>query len=121
MQRSENGVDVEFLDNDGNLRQEHYEYLLVTTGRRPNFDKLQIDKSGLVIDDRGVPVFNASTMQCGDSHIFIAGDANDQLPLLHEASDEGRIAGANAARFPEIQEGHRRSPLNVVFCDLRWL
>ena len=56
-------------------------------------------------------------MQCGDSHIFIAGDANDQLPLLHEASDEGRIAGANAAGFPEIQEGHRRSPLNVVFCD----
>ncbi len=117
MQRTEKGVDVEFLDNDGNLRKEHYEYLLVTTGRRPNFDKLQISKAGLTLDDRGVPVFDSSTMQCGQSHIFIAGDANDQLPLLHEASDEGRIAGANAARFPEIQEGHRRSPLNVVFCD----
>ena len=117
MRRTDEGVDVEFLDNEGNLRKEHYEYLLITTGRRPNFDKLQINKAGLTLDDRGVPVFDSSTMQCGESHIFIAGDANDQLPLLHEASDEGRIAGANAARFPEIQEGHRRSPLNVVFCD----
>ena len=117
MRRTDKGVDVEFLDNEGNLRKEHYEYLLVTTGRRPNFDKLQINKAGLTLDKKGVPVFDSSTMQCGESHIFIAGDANDQLPLLHEASDEGRIAGANAARFPEIQEGHRRSPLNVVFCD----
>ena len=117
MRRTDKGVDVEFLDNEGNLRKEHYEYLLVTTGRRPNFDKLQINKAGLTLDKKGVPVFDSSTMQCGESHIFIAGDANDQLPLLHEASDEGRIAGANAARFPVIQEGHRRSPLNVVFCD----
>ena len=117
IQRNKKGVDVEFLDNDGNLRKEYYEYLLVTTGRRPNFDKLQIQNAGLELDDRGVPVFNSSTMQCGDSHIFIAGDANNQLPLLHEASDEGRIAGANAARFPKIETGHRRSPLNVVFCD----
>ena len=32
--------------------------------------------------------------------IFIAGDASDDVPLLHEAADEGRIAGDNAARYP---------------------
>ena len=117
IQRAPEGVDVHFLDNDGYLRRENYEYLLVTTGRRPNFDKLKIENAQLELDDRGVPLFNSSTMQCGNSHIFIAGDANNQLPLLHEASDEGRIAGANAARFPQIEMGQRRSPLNVVFCD----
>ena len=43
-------------------------------------------------------MFNRLTMQCGDTPIFIAGDANHDLPLLHEAADEGRIAGDNAAR-----------------------
>jgi dihydrolipoamide dehydrogenase len=56
-------------------------------------------------------------MQCGDSSIFIAGDANNVLPLLHEAADEGFIAGDNAGRFPELKPGLRRSPLSIVFCD----
>ena len=57
------------------------------------------------------------TMQCGGSPIFIAGDANADVPLLHEAADEGRIAGDNAARFPDVHAGVRRSPLSVVFTD----
>jgi dihydrolipoamide dehydrogenase len=64
-----------------------------------------------------VPVFDRLTMQCGRHPIFIAGDANDDLPLLHEAADEGRIAGENAARFPDVRAAARRTPLAVVFSD----
>ena len=50
--------------------------------------------------------------------IFIAGDASDYMPLLHEAADEGRIAGENAARFPgNVAPGLRRALLGVVFTD----
>jgi len=42
---------------------------------------------------------------------------NADVPLLHEAADEGRIAGDNAARFPDVHAGMRRSPLSVVFTD----
>src|SRR5690606_16192738 len=66
---------------------------------------------------RGMPSFNPATMQIDDLPIFIAGDANNQVPLLHEASDEGRIAGGNAARYPDVQPGHRRAPIAVVFSD----
>jgi len=45
------------------------------------------------------------------------GDASNQLPLLHEASDQARIAGANAGSFPEINPGLRRSAISVVFSD----
>ena len=69
------------------------------------------------MDTRGVPIFDPATMQCGNSSVFIAGDANNILPLLHEAADEGFIAGDNAGRFPEIKSGLRRSPLAIVFCD----
>ena len=62
-------------------------------------------------------VFNRFTGQCGGSHIFIAGDANNDVPLLHEAADEGRIAGANAASWPEIRSQMRRAGLGIVFSD----
>lgn len=39
------------------------------------------------------------------------------MPLLHEAADEGRIAGENAMRFPAVAPGLRRAPLGVVFTD----
>jgi dihydrolipoamide dehydrogenase len=56
-------------------------------------------------------------MQIGDSHIFIAGDVDSDKPLLHEAADEGRIAGDNAGRWPDLRCGKRRSPLGIVFSD----
>ena len=37
--------------------------------------------------------------------------------MLHEAADEGKIAGENAARFPDVQPGLRRAALGVVFSD----
>jgi Pyruvate/2-oxoglutarate dehydrogenase complex, dihydrolipoamide dehydrogenase (E3) component, and related enzymes len=78
---------------------------------------LSLEKTGLELDSEGVPLFNRFTMQCGNSSIFIAGDVNDYLPLLHEASDEGKIAGENAARFPDIRAGSRRAHLSIMFTD----
>ena len=49
--------------------------------------------------------------------VSAAGDVNNDLPLLHEASDEGRIAGENAGRYPQVQPGLRRSPLSGIFSD----
>jgi dihydrolipoamide dehydrogenase len=39
------------------------------------------------------------------------------VPILHEAADEGRIAGENAARYPDVRRGLRRAGLGVVFVD----
>ncbi len=47
----------------------------------------------------------------------MAGDAADDRPLLHEAADEGRIAGDNAGRWPDLRLRPRRAPLAVVFSE----
>jgi len=60
---------------------------------------------------------NPATMQCGESNIFIAGDASNLIPLLHEAADQGKIAGDNAGRRDAAQAGLRRTPISVVFTD----
>ena len=110
-------VRIRFANEDGEEVEETFEYLLAATGRRPNTDNLGLDKTSLPLDFRGVPKFDRSTLQIGDSHVFIAGDANNDIPLLHEAADEGRIAGDNAARFPDVRARPRRTGLSVVFSD----
>jgi dihydrolipoamide dehydrogenase len=86
---------------------ERFDTALVAAGRRPNVVGLGLELGKI----------NRHTMQLGDQPIFVAGDANDDVPLLHEAADEGRIAGENAARFPEVASGARRSPLAIAFTD----
>ncbi|RBW49013.1 dihydrolipoyl dehydrogenase [Marinobacter sp. F3R11] len=117
VERVDGGVAVTYIDEGGSEKTETFEYLLAATGRRPNVDNLDIQNADIELDEKGMPVFDPHTLRCGQSHIFIAGDANNTLPLLHEAADEGRIAGDNAASYPEVQAGLRRTPLAVVFTD----
>ncbi|MGB8884921.1 MAG: dihydrolipoamide dehydrogenase, partial [Azonexus sp.] len=65
---------------------------------------------------RGMPEFDPATMQIGDFPVFIAGDANGDRPLMHEAADEGAIAGYNAARA-EITRFRRKVAIGIAFSD----
>lgn len=102
---------------DPDWQEERFDWLLAATGRRPNIDDLGLETTGLPLDARGVPVFNRRTAQIGQSRVFIAGDASTALPLLHEAADDGRIAGDNAGRFPDVRVRPLRAPLAVVFSE----
>ncbi len=117
MVREGDQVRIRYLDKSGADAEILVDYVLAATGRRPNVDKLDIEKTGVELDARGVPVADRFTLQTSLPHLFIAGDASNQLPLLHEAADQGRIAGDNAGRYPDIRAGLRRSPLSVVFSD----
>lgn len=113
----ENGrVQVKWTDN-GQSGTFTADYLLAAIGRRPNVDNIGLENLDIETDERGVPVADRLTMQTSIPHIFIAGDASNQLPLLHEASDQGKIAGENAAKFPNIGQGLRRSAIGVVFTE----
>ena len=117
MKRVGDRVNIAFRDREGRSRRESFDYVLAATGRKPNLADLGLEHSGLELDKRGIPRFDPFTLQAGNSHIFIAGDVNHYRPILHEAADEGRIAGENAGRFPDIRAGLRRSALGVVFTD----
>ncbi len=93
------------------------DYLLAAIGRKPNTDNIGLENIDIERDERGVPKAHPLTMQTSIPHIFIAGDASNQLPLLHEASDQGKIAGENAGAYPAIKPGLRRSLIGVVFSD----
>ena len=110
-------VVVRYRALDGSAQVERFAYLLAATGRSANVGGLALERTSLATDAKGVPLFDRTTLRCGDSSIFIAGDVNNDVPLLHEAADEGRIAGENAAAFPIVHRGLRRALLCVVFSD----
>jgi dihydrolipoamide dehydrogenase len=115
--RVEEGYLLRWRDEEGREHDQVFDEVLAAAGRRPNLEGLHLEATGLELDDGGVPVFDNQTMQCGDSPIFIAGDAAGHRNVLHEASDEGRIAGSNAVDYPNVSAATRRAQMAVVFSD----
>ena len=92
------------------------EKVIAAVGRRPNVDGLGLDTLGVALDENGMPEVDPMTMRIGTTPVLLAGDANGVKPWLHEAADEGHIAGLNATSKDPIHLS-RRTPLSVVFCD----
>ena len=109
--------------------------VIAAMGRAPNIEHLGLETLGVPLNPRGMPAVNPQTQQIGDLPVFLAGDANTHAPLLHEAADEGHIAGINAMACaltpaaapaaapaaiptpPTPTRFQRRTPLAIVFCD----
>ena len=115
--RIDDKVRIEYEGLDGQQLNVDVDYVIAATGRSPNVKGLALENTSLPLDEQGVPIFDPATMRIGDSHAFIAGDVDSDRPILHEASDEGHIAGENAARFPLVTPQRRSSPLGIVFSD----
>ncbi len=109
-------VVVRFREGEA-TSEERFDWLLAATGRAPALIGLNLAASGLTLDEHGAPTVDPLTMQSEGGHIFFAGDVAARIPLLHEAADDGRIAGDNAGRFPQVQTHRRRTPLGIVFTD----
>jgi dihydrolipoamide dehydrogenase len=128
MRREGNRVAIHRTTPNASEQIEAFDYVLFCTGRVPNVQGIGLERTSVKLDAKGVPQYDPATAQTlnadgsggKNSPIFIAGDAGNFTPLLHEAADEGRIAGENAARVAlgkPVNAGLRRAPIGVVFTD----
>jgi dihydrolipoamide dehydrogenase len=90
--------------------------VLASMGRTPNLERLGLETLGVKLNARGVPEHDPQTMQIGDLPVFIAGDVTADRPILHEAGDDGRIAGYNAVA-ERVTAFKRKTPLAITFCE----
>ncbi len=90
--------------------------VLAALGRRPLLDGLGLETLGVALDDDGQPPVDPGTMQIADLPVYLAGDANGERPLLHEAADEGHIAGRHAVSTREERLA-RRVPMAITFAE----
>jgi dihydrolipoyl dehydrogenase len=111
------GVHLCWRGRDGREHASTFERVLVAAGRRPELAALDLARAGVALDERGQPAWNATTAQIPGTPVFLAGDVSGHRPLLHEAADEGRIAGANAAAWPDVRVHERRTTLAIAFTD----
>jgi dihydrolipoamide dehydrogenase len=87
---------------------------LMAVGRKQTVDLLGLREIGVPFNSRGIPEVDRKTMQIKEfPHLFLPGDANAYRPILHEAADEGKIAGFNAVS--EVQCFQHREPLGITF------
>jgi dihydrolipoamide dehydrogenase len=64
--------------------------VIVSVGRRPNTDGLQLQSAGIVSGERGFAVDRQMRV---DRHVFAIGDVTDGIPLAHGATMQARVAG----------------------------
>ena len=75
--------------------------ILLTVGRRPNSDQMNIKQIGIQLDERGFVKVNAQR-KTNFANIFAIGDVAGQPMLAHKASHEGVMVA-------EICAGHNRA------------
>ncbi|KGM53595.1 dihydrolipoamide dehydrogenase [Lysobacter daejeonensis GH1-9] len=91
-----------------------FDRVLVAVGRSPNGGKLDANKAGVSVTDRGfIPVDRQ--MRTNVPHIFAIGDLVGQPMLAHKATHEGKLAAEVA--FGEKKEWVARVIPSVAYTD----
>lgn len=91
-----------------------YDRVLVAVGRTPNGNKLDADKAGVAVTERGFINVDRQ-MRTNVPHIFAIGDIIGQPMLAHKATHEGKLAAEVAAG--EKKEWVARVIPSVAYTD----
>ena len=82
------------------LAQGTFDRVLVAVGRSPNGKKIDVEKAGVQVTERGfIPVDRQ--MRTNVPHIFAIGDIVGNPMLAHKATHEGKLAA-------EVAAGHKK-------------
>ena len=84
------GIEVKF-EGDKAPSIGVYDRVLISVGRRANGDKLEAEKAGVQVDDRGIIAVDKQ-MRTNVPHIFAIGDLAGGPMLAHKATHEAKVA-----------------------------
>ena len=96
----------------GRERTERFDFVLAATGRAPDLDGLGLENTPLAARPAAACRFRPPHRRRSATRLSSSpATPRDERPLLHEAADDGRIAGDNAGAVPTCAcaRGARRS------------
>jgi len=79
------------LDGDVDEKQQRFDRVLVSVGRRPNSDNLGLENTQVKIDDRGFALADEK-QRTADPAILAIGDVAGEPMLAHKAAHQGKVA-----------------------------
>jgi dihydrolipoamide dehydrogenase len=82
---------VVVTDPDGNEKSLEADVVMVTVGRRPNSEGLNLDKVGVNLDDKGFITVD-DRMRTSVSGVYAIGDVVGGALLAHKAYQEAKVA-----------------------------
>lgn len=91
------------IEENGEIREENYDYILIATGRRANIESLRLEHTDIERDERG-NIVHDEHMQTSHKGIFIAGDVTGHHQILHFAAAMGKIAGYNTQHTKDMRQ-----------------
>lgn len=89
--------------------------VLYAIGREPNMDNLNIEVTGVTLNDRGRGIKVDTHMQTNVNHIYAIGDVTNVIQLAHVASEQGIVAVDHILN-KDVQMHYHAVP-NVIFTD----
>jgi dihydrolipoamide dehydrogenase len=101
IQKTKSGAVVHTIDQSGNQNQFESDIVLISVGRKPNTNGLNLEKIGVELDDKKRVKTNKKFQTNLDS-VYAIGDVIDGPMLAHKAEDEGIAVAENIAG----QAGH---------------
>ena len=124
MKAEAKGIRVTF-DGDGvkdGAKEQVFDRVLVAVGRRPNSAIPGLDRTRVVVNERGFIVVDEQ-MRTGEPSIFAIGDVVGEPMLAHKASHEGRtavevISGENVAFEPRAIPAVVFTDPEIAWCGL---
>ncbi|MCA9396992.1 MAG: dihydrolipoyl dehydrogenase, partial [Candidatus Omnitrophica bacterium] len=108
------GIEVHF-ESRKKMHKKTFDRILIAAGRHPNLSSLNLQNAGIKVKQYQSVDCNPGTLQVKGGAVFLAGDVSRIRPVLHEAGDEGVIAGYNAAHYPKIRRFKRKTPMSIAF------
>jgi dihydrolipoamide dehydrogenase len=91
LKEEKNGIRVTFEGADVKEKEQVFERVLMSVGRRPNSEIPGLDKTGVKVNSKGFIEINEQR-QTGDPAIYAIGDVAGEPMLAHKAMHEGRTA-----------------------------
>jgi dihydrolipoamide dehydrogenase len=111
---TDNGVEVTFQTEKGEVKKNTFEKMLLATGRGPNTSNLGLDKVGVALE-RGFVKVN-EFMQTSVQGIYAIGDVTPSPLLAHVASQEGIVAVEKIAGKHATPIKYNQVPA-CTYCD----
>ena len=101
IKKNNKGAVVLTTDKDGNKKDFDCDVVLISVGRKPNIENLNIEAAGIDIDDKQ-RVKTDKNFKTNQNNIYAIGDVINGPMLAHKAEDEGIAVAENIVG----QSGH---------------
>ena len=101
IKRNKSGATVSTIDKDGNKKDFECDIVLISVGRKPNTNNLNLKSIGVDLDEKNRVKTNGN-FQTNIDNIYAIGDVIKGPMLAHKAEDEGIAVAENIAG----QSGH---------------